>query len=79
MGTGAMLQVDPWTKAAECDRAIELVADPERRIVLESLRSLWIALCNELSLLDEPDRATELSTITQIHTELMAACRRAMH
>jgi hypothetical protein len=74
-----MLQVDPWSKAAECDRAIALVADPERRIVLESLRSLWIALCNELSLFDEPDRADQLSTIAQIHTELMAGCRRAMH
>jgi hypothetical protein len=46
-----MLHVDPWTKAAECDRAIQLVADPERRIVLESLRNLWIALSNEGSTL----------------------------
>jgi hypothetical protein len=74
-----MLQVDPWSKAAECDRAIELVADPERRIVLESLRSLWIALSHERSLLEEPDRAGQLSTIAQIHTELMAVCRGAMH
>jgi hypothetical protein len=74
-----MLQVDPWTKAAECARAIELVADPERRIVLDSLRSLWIALCDEQSFFDRPDRAGQLSTITQIHTELMAVCRRAMH
>jgi hypothetical protein len=79
MRAGAMLQVDPSSKAAECDRAIELVADPERRIVLESLRSLWIALSNERSLLDEPDRAGQLSTIAQIHTELMAVCRTAMH
>ncbi|HEX4555954.1 MAG TPA: hypothetical protein VH249_18320 [Xanthobacteraceae bacterium] len=79
MGAGAMLHVDPWTKAAECDRAIELVADPERRIVLESLRNLWIALSNEGSIFDEPDRAHQLSTITQIHSELMAVCRGAMH
>jgi len=79
MGGGLMLHVDPRSKAAECDRAIELVADPERRIVLESLRSLWISLCNELSLFNEPDRANQLSTITQIHTELMAVCRSAMH
>jgi hypothetical protein len=74
-----MSQVDPRTKAAECDRAIERIADPERRIVLESLRSLWIALCNPLALLDDPHRAQQLSTITQIHTELMAGCRMAMH
>jgi hypothetical protein len=76
---GAMLHLDPWSKAVECDRAIELVADPERRIVLESLRSLWIELCNERSLLDEPDRGNELSTIAQIHAELMVVARRAMH
>ena len=74
-----MLQIDPWSKAAECDRAIELIADPERRVVLESLRSLWIALCNERSLLDQSDRLRPLSKIAQIHTELMVVCRRAMH
>lgn len=79
MRGGAILQIDPWMKAAECDRAIERVADPEHRIVLESLRGLWIAICNALSILDEPDRADQLSTIAQIHTELMAACRQAMH
>jgi hypothetical protein len=70
-----MLHLDPSGKAAECDRAIERVADPERRIVLESLRSVWI----ELSQLDEPDRASQLSTLAQIHAELMAGCRSAMH
>jgi hypothetical protein len=74
-----MLALDPWSKAAECDRAIALVADPERRIVLESLRSLWVAICNALSLLDDPDRADQLSTIAQIHTELMKVCRAGMH
>jgi hypothetical protein len=74
-----MLLVDPRGKAAECDRAIELVADPERRIVLERLRSVWIALCNALSLIDDPDSANQLSIIAEIHTELMAGCRAAMH
>jgi hypothetical protein len=74
-----MLMVDPWTKAAECERAIELVADPERRIVLQSLRSFWIALCNAISILDEPLRANQLSIIAQIHTEMMAVSRTAMH
>ena len=46
---GAMLQVDPWGKAAECERAMEIVADPERRVVLSSLRSVWVALGTALS------------------------------
>jgi hypothetical protein len=74
-----MLVLDPWSKAAECDRAIERVADPERRLVLESLRSVWIEVCDSLSLFDDSDRAHDLSAIAQIHRELMVACRTAMH
>ena len=74
-----MSSLDPWSKAAECDLAIERVADPERRIVLESLRRLWIDVCNSLSRFGDPDQARQLSTISQIHVELMAGCRTAMH
>jgi hypothetical protein len=85
--SGMLLHVDPWSKAAECDRAIERVADPERRTVLESLRSFWIELGNELPTAGGrhgADSTTsrihpQLSTITQIHTQLMAGCRSAMH
>jgi hypothetical protein len=74
-----MFLVNPWDKAAECARAIKVVADPERRIVLDRLRSLWVALGNEQSLVGAAERAGQLSTITQIHVELMSACRNAMH
>jgi hypothetical protein len=85
--SGMLLHLDPWSKAAECDRAIERVADPERRTVLESLRSFWIELGNELPTAGGrhgTDSTTsrihpQLSTITQIHTQLMAGCRTAMH
>jgi hypothetical protein len=40
---------------------------------------VWIALCNSLSLRDERHQANHLSAIAQIHTELMATCRTAMH
>jgi len=73
-----MLEVDPWGKAAECERAIEIVADPERRVVLNSLRSLWLALGSQPSF-KELERAGRLSTIAQIHIELMSVCRSAMH
>jgi hypothetical protein len=74
-----MLQLDPWGKAAECERAIKIIADPERRLVLNSLLSVWIALCNKQSFIDGPGRAGQFSTIAQIHTELMSVCRNAMH
>jgi hypothetical protein len=74
-----MLQVDPWGKAAECERAMQVVADPERRVVLSSLRSVWVALGNKRSFLESPDQAGQLSNIAQIHSELMSACKDAMH
>jgi hypothetical protein len=73
-----MSHVDPWDKAAECERAIKIVADPERRVVLNSLRTLWIALGNRQSF-DRVERAGQLSTIAQIHAELMLTFRNAMH
>ena len=74
-----MILLDSWSKAAECERAMAVVADPERRIALNSLRDLWIALGNRQSSLDQPERDVQLSTIVQIHAQLMLGCRRAMH
>jgi hypothetical protein len=79
LGADAMLQVDPWGKAAECERAIEIVADPERRTVLNSLRSVWVALGNKRSFLETHEQTVQLSNIAQIHTELMLICKNAMH
>lgn len=78
-GAGAMVQVDAWGKAAECERAMQIVADPERRIVLSSLRSVWVALGNKRSFLEAPEQAAQLSNIAQIHSELMSVCKNAMH
>src|ERR1700688_2517113 len=78
-GPCAMLQIDPWVKAAECERAIRVVADPERRSVLISLRSLWVALGNEDSIRDRSRQSGQVPMIAQIHAELMSIYRNAMH
>jgi hypothetical protein len=78
-GTSTMLQIDPWVKAAECERAIRLVADPERRSVLISLQSLWISLGNEEAILDGSRQAGHVPKIAQIHAELMSLYRNAMN
>ncbi len=77
--TDPMLQIDPWVKAAECERAIRVVADPERRSVLISLRSLWVALGNEDSIRDRSRQSGQVPMIAQIHAELMSLYRNAMH
>jgi hypothetical protein len=76
---GNMILLDSWSKVAECERAMAVVADPERRIVLNSLKELWIALGNRQSWLDRPERAAQLRTIVEIHAQLMWGCRAAMH
>jgi len=78
-GTCAMLQIDPWVKAAECERAIRVVADPERRSVLISLRSLWVALGNEESIFDTSRQAGRVPKIAQIHAELMSLYKNSMN
>jgi hypothetical protein len=74
-----MLQIDPWVKAAECERAIRVVADPERRSVLISLRGLWVALGNEESIFDRTRQAGQVPKIAQIHAELMSLYKDAMN
>jgi hypothetical protein len=78
-GIRTMLQIDPWVKAAECERAIRVVADPERRSVLISLQSLWISLGNEEAILDGSRQAGHVPKIAQIHAELMSLYRNAMN
>jgi hypothetical protein len=74
-----MLQIDPWVKAAECERAIRVVADPERRSVLISLQSLWITLANQGSPPDASQRAGQVPKIAQLHAELLFSYKSAMN
>ena len=74
-----MLQIDPWVKAAECERAIRVVADPESRSVLISLKSLWIALGNEPSILERSGHAGRVPEIAKIHAELMSLYKHSMN
>ena len=75
----AMFQIDPQVKAAECERVIRVVSDPECRSVLMSLRGLWVALGNEEALFDRTRRAGQVPKIAQIHAELMCLYKNAMH
>ena len=72
-----MFQIDPEVKAAECERVIRVVADPDRRSVLISLRSLWVSLGNDKPYSDRSRQAVPI--IAQIHAELMCSYRNAMN
>jgi len=69
----AMFQVDPWEKAADCERALRLVIDPVYRANLTNIREFWISLANEQPFLSEHEFARQAETIGRLHANLTAA------
>jgi hypothetical protein len=70
-----MFQVDPWEKAAECERALKTAADSTRRGILNDVRELWIGLANAKSSLTPPEYDEQLEAINRIHAELIRPTR----
>jgi hypothetical protein len=64
-----MSQVDPWEKAAECARAIQISIDPHRKAVLTNLEQMWIALANQRNFLTKEELAREAETIGRLHAK----------
>jgi hypothetical protein len=70
-GTEAIMSlVDPWEKAAECDRAIRITLDPRWRVTLTTLRDMWIALGNQRGLMTATELARETEAIGRLHADL---------
>ena len=65
-----MSQVDPWEKAADCERALRITVDPIRREILSNIREFWIALADERPFLSEEDFAAEIEVISDFHATL---------
>jgi hypothetical protein len=65
-----MSLVDPWEKAAECDRAIRITLDPHWRVTLTTLRDMWIALGNQRGLMTQTELARETEAIGRLHADL---------
>jgi hypothetical protein len=72
-GRQKMSQVDPWEKAAECARAIQISVDPHRKAVLVNLQQMWIALANEREFLTQEELAREAETIGRLHVKFGGA------
>jgi hypothetical protein len=54
-------QSDLLDRAAECERSMQLAADPVRRHVLKRLRDMWINLAND-GMAMSPERLEEETT-----------------
>jgi hypothetical protein len=57
-----MAQVDPWEKAADCERAIRITLDPLRRETLTNIREFWIALAQKSRFLNDDALAIQIET-----------------
>jgi hypothetical protein len=67
-----MFQVDPWEKAADCERALRITIDPVHRENLTNIREFWISLANKRPFLSEREFAKRAETIGRLHTRLTA-------
>jgi hypothetical protein len=65
-----MIQVDPWEKAADCERALKLVIDPVHRESLTNIREFWISLAHKRPFLSEHEFAREAEMIGRFHSKL---------
>ena len=65
-----MAQVDPWEKAADCERAIRITLDPLHRETLTNIREFWIALAHKSRFLSADALATQIETIGRLHAKL---------
>jgi hypothetical protein len=67
-----MFPLDPWEKAADCDRTLRLTIDPVRRELLSNIREFWISLAKERPFLTDDELAKEADAISRIHARLTA-------
>ena len=62
-----MSQVDPWEKAADCERALRITVYRE---ALSNIREFWIALAQESRFLSDEALATQIETIGRLQARL---------
>ena len=67
-----MSQIDPWEKAADCERALMLTQDPIYRGSLTSIREFWISLAHKQPFLRAAEFADEAEAIGRLHAKLSA-------
>jgi hypothetical protein len=65
-----MSHVDPWEKAADCERALRITFDPVHREGLSNIREFWIALAQESRFLSDEALATQIETIGRLQARL---------
>ena len=66
----SMVPVDPFEKAADCERSLQKSQEPERRLVLSKLRDLWIEVGNQRGAMTDEELASDIERLGHIQSEL---------
>jgi hypothetical protein len=66
-------QPDLFDKAADCERAMNMVSDPHEKIALKLLREMWISLANESVGFSECDLTKQIARNVAAHNCLKSA------
>jgi hypothetical protein len=61
-------QAELFDKAANCERAMNMAADPWQQVTFKLLRDMWIALANESLSMTMPQLAAEIAAIEEIQS-----------
>ena len=64
--------------AAECERAIHIATDADRRSGLERLRRAWLTLAHDQQRTREPEMQEAASALRRLHGYMIAA-RHTLH
>jgi hypothetical protein len=65
-----MAQVDPWVKAADCERAIRITLDPLHRETLTNIREFWIGLAQKSRFPSDDALTAQIENIGRLHAKL---------
>ena len=74
-----MLQMDPWEKAAECQRYLQAEVNSTRREILANVRDLWIGLANARNFLTGAEDQEEVEKLNRIQADLIKPATIKIH
>ena len=74
-----MLQIDPWEKAAECQRYLQAEVDSTRREILTNVRDLWIGLANAKNFPTGAEFDQQVETLNGIQADLIKSATIRIH
>jgi hypothetical protein len=70
---GYMGKSDLFARVAECERALHVASDADRRSGLERLRKVWLALAYDQQLALDPEMQEAISALRRLHVRMITA------